>query len=73
MGADDQDARAAGRWLVVPRTLAFIRNGDDVLMMRRRADSRIYPGRYNGVGGHLERDEDPLTGVRREIREETGL
>ena len=41
--------------------------------MRRRQDSRIYPGRYNGVGGHVERDEDPLTGVRREIFEETGL
>lgn len=74
MAARDQDARAAaGRWLVVPRTLAFIFNGHDVLMMRRRNDSRIYPGRYNGVGGHLERDEDPVTGVRREIREETGL
>ena len=63
----------AGRWLTIPRTVAFVRNGDDVLMLRRSDDSRIYPGRYNGVGGHLKRDEDPLSGMRREILEETGL
>jgi len=74
VGAADQGAaEAAGRWLTIPRTLAFVCHGDEVLMLRRRADSRIYPGCYNGVGGHLERDEDPLSGIRREIREETGL
>ena len=74
MGAADQAAaESAGRWLTVPRTLAFVCHGDDVLLLRRRADSPIYPGRYNGVGGHLERHEDPLSGVRREILEETGL
>ncbi|MBC8099658.1 MAG: NUDIX domain-containing protein, partial [Armatimonadetes bacterium] len=31
------------------------------------------PGRYNGVGGHIERDEDPYTSAKREILEETGL
>lgn len=74
MGASAQGAaEPGGRWLTVPRTLAFVCNGNDVLMLRRRADSRIFPGCYNGVGGHLERDEDPLSGIRREILEETGL
>ena len=68
-GTDDH----RGRWLTVPRTVAFVCHEDSVLMIKRRQDSRIYPGRYNGVGGHLERDEDPATGVRREILEETGL
>jgi 8-oxo-dGTP diphosphatase len=44
-----------------------------VLLMKRAAHKRIFPNRYNGVGGHIERDEDPLTGARREIKEESGL
>lgn len=74
MGAKEQGADAAtGRWLVIPRTLCFVLNGDDVLLMKRAAHKRVFPGRYNGVGGHIERDEDPLTSARREILEETGL
>jgi 8-oxo-dGTP diphosphatase len=74
MGAKEQGAtQTTGRWLVIPRTLCFVLNGDDVLLMKRAAHKRIFPNRYNGVGGHIERDEDPLTSARREIREETGL
>lgn len=74
MGAKDQGADAiAGRWIVIPRTLCFITHGDDILLLKRAAHKRVFPGRYNGVGGHIERDEDPLTGAIREMREETGL
>lgn len=74
MGANDQGAEAVdGRWLVIPRTLCFVLNGGDVLMMKRSPTRRIFPNRFNGVGGHVERDEDILTSVRREVLEETGL
>lgn len=74
MGAKDQGADATeGRWLVIPRTLCFVTHGDEVLLLKRAAHKRVYPGLYNGVGGHLERDEDPLSGAVREIQEETGL
>lgn len=74
MGAKDQGADAtAGRWLTIPRTLCFVTHGDDVLLLKRGMHRRVYPGRYNGLGGHIERDEDPLTGAIREIQEETGL
>jgi 8-oxo-dGTP diphosphatase len=74
MGSKEQGANATGgRWLTMPRTLCFVLNGDDVLLMKRGAHKRVFPNRYNGVGGHIERDEDPLTSVRREILEETGL
>src|SRR5690554_8185938 len=74
MGAKDQGADAIeGRWLVIPRTLCFITHGDDVLLLKRGLHKRVYPGRYNGVGGHIERDEDPLTSAIREMQEETGL
>ena len=74
MGAKQQGATATeGRWLTIPRTLCFIFNGNDVLLMKRAAHKRIFPNQYNGVGGHIERDEDPFTGANREIIEETGL
>jgi 8-oxo-dGTP diphosphatase len=74
MGSKDQGANAIeGRWLTIPRTLSFVFNNGDVLLMKRGAHKRIFPNKYNGVGGHIERDEDPLTSARREILEETGL
>ncbi len=74
MGAQAQGADAVeGRWLTIPRSLCFVTHGDDVLLMKRAANRRVFPNRYNGVGGHIERDEDPLSGARREILEETGL
>jgi 8-oxo-dGTP diphosphatase len=30
-------------------------------------------GKLNGVGGHVEEGEDPLTAMQREFREETGV
>ncbi len=74
MGANEQGASAVeGRWLTICRTLCFVLNGDDVLLMKRSPTRRVFPNRYNGVGGHIERDEDVLTSLRREVREETGL
>lgn len=74
MGAHDQGADAInGRWVVIPRTLSFITHGDDVLLMMRGLHKRVFPGKYNGLGGHIERDEDPLASARREVEEESGL
>lgn len=74
MGANQQGANATdGRWLTIPRTLCFVLNGGDILLMKRAPHKRVFPNQYNGLGGHIERDEDPLTGARREIKEESGL
>ncbi|MBL8145176.1 MAG: NUDIX domain-containing protein [Anaerolineae bacterium] len=74
MGASEQGASATeGRWLVIPRTLSFVRSGEGVLLMKRGAHKRIFPNRYNGLGGHIERDEDVEASARREIEEESGL
>ncbi len=74
MGAKQQGADATNnRWLTIPRTLSFVLNGDDILMMKRAPHKRVFPNQYNGLGGHIERDEDPLTGAIREIKEESGL
>lgn len=74
MGANEQGADATqNRWLTIPRTLCFVLNGSDVLLMKRAPHKRVFPNQYNGVGGHIERDEDPFTSAKREILEETGL
>ncbi len=61
------------RYTVVPRVLCFLKSGQEVLLLKGAADKRLWAGRYNGIGGHMERGEDPLQAARREIYEETGL
>lgn len=61
------------RHLTVPRTLCFVLHGGDVLLMRRARHKRLFPGKVNGVGGHVEDGEDVATSAAREIYEETGL
>ena len=74
MGARQQGANATQhRWLTMPRTLSFVINGDDVLMLKRDAGKRVFPNQYNGLGGHVERDEDVRSSALREIEEESGL
>lgn len=74
MGAKEQGADATqGRWLTIPRTLCFVFYEQDILLMKRGAHRRVFPNRYNGLGGHIERGEDPATCAEREIREESGL
>ncbi len=74
MGRIDQGTlQLTGRYLVVPRTLCFITCGDEVLLLRGAPDKRLWPGRYNGIGGHVERGEDVRSAALREIREEVGI
>jgi 8-oxo-dGTP diphosphatase len=72
MGQADQKV-IEGHYQVAPRTLCFVTHGDDVLLLRGAPDKRIWPNKYNGVGGHVEPDEDVHSAALREIREETGL
>ncbi len=61
------------RYTVIPRTLIFLQRGQEVLLLRGAETKRLWAGRYNGVGGHIEAGESPLESARRELREETGL
>jgi 8-oxo-dGTP diphosphatase len=72
MGRQDQGLEIGRRFQVVPRVLIFLRNGNDVLLLRGAAGKRIWANRYNGVGGHVEDGEDVLSAARREVEEETG-
>ncbi len=57
-------------------TLAYVwdRARDQVLLVHRtaRADDE-HLGKYNGLGGKLEADEDVVSSLRRELREEAAI
>jgi len=61
------------RYMFIPRTLIFIIRGDTILLLKGDKNKRLWAGRYNGIGGHVEQGEDILTAARRELIEETGL
>ncbi len=57
-------------------TLGYLLSPDRRRVFMIRRDTRpddIHFGYYNGLGGKLEPDEDVAAGMRREVREETGL
>jgi 8-oxo-dGTP diphosphatase len=57
-------------------TLGYVLSPDgrDVLLIHRnRRPDDPHFGKYNGLGGKLDPDEDVVAGMRREIAEEAGL
>jgi 8-oxo-dGTP diphosphatase len=52
----------------------FSPDGRQVLLIHRnRRPTDPHYGKYNGLGGKLETDEEVVACIRREIREESGL
>jgi 8-oxo-dGTP diphosphatase len=72
MGKAEQGVNG-DRYMVIPRTLIFLTRGEKVLLQKASASKRLWPGRYNGIGGHVEAGEDVWSAARRETLEETGL
>ncbi|MGH8043095.1 MAG: NUDIX domain-containing protein, partial [Stenotrophomonas sp.] len=57
-------------------TLGYVLSPDgrQALMIHRNArPGDLHLGKYNGLGGKVERDEDVAAGMRREILEEAGI
>lgn len=57
-------------------TLGYVMSADgsQVLMIHRNArPDDLHLGKYNGLGGKIEPNEDVVSGMRREIREEAGV
>ncbi len=74
MTASEQvSAQSTDRYQLVPRVLCFVLDGDRVLLLRGAARKKIWPGVYNGLGGHVERGESVQASAEREIFEEAGL
>lgn len=57
-------------------TLIYVlnQNQDKVLMIHKNKDKNSeHYGKYNGLGGKLERNEDLISGMQRELKEEAGI
>ena len=72
MPASDQGV-SKNRYQIIPRVLVFATRGDAVIMIKGAPDKKIWADLYNGIGGHVEQGENPLTAAHREFKEETGL
>lgn len=81
MNVTDQGARdpRRHRYQAIPRVLVFLtsRNpqtgASEVLLLKGAATKRLWANRYNGLGGHVEANEDVYAAALREVREEAGL
>jgi 8-oxo-dGTP diphosphatase len=62
-----------GRYSVIPRVLIFLKCEDHVLLLKGGPNKRLWANRFNGIGGHIEPGEDPLSAAYRELFEETGI
>ena len=71
----------------IPRTLLLITSQNpanqnlgserqdqrDLLLLKGAPTKRLWANKYNGLGGHIEADEDIHAAAVREVSEETGL
>jgi 8-oxo-dGTP diphosphatase len=72
MRPEDQ-LNAGVRYTVIPRVLVFLTRDDEVLLLRGAPDKKLWAGKYNGLGGHIEPGETPHQAAVREVSEEAGL
>ncbi len=66
-------SESAPRYTVIPRTLIFLTCGESVLLLRGSPTKRLWAGKYNGLGGHVEPGETPYAAAARELYEEAGV
>jgi 8-oxo-dGTP diphosphatase len=62
-----------GKGLVIRRSLVFLFDEEDVLLIKGAVTKRLWAGKYNGIGGHVQFGETIQAGTERELAEETGI
>ena len=62
-----------GRYSLIARTLTLLIKEGQVLLQKAPPTKKIWANYYNGVGGHVENQEDIYASAKRELLEESGL
>jgi 8-oxo-dGTP diphosphatase len=52
---------------------AFLIQEEQILLEKRPDDARVYPGRWDTPGGHVEKNETPEEALIREMMEELAI
>ncbi len=65
------NAFESGERKVIPAVLVYLRKDNQILMIHKKSD--FHEGKWNGLGGKLERDESPWEAAQRELLEESGV
>lgn len=77
MHKTSHDSETAAQGQQVITACAFIHqnfDGIEKVFLPKRADTKKFlPGVYELPGGHIDFGEDPVVGLKREIREELGM
>jgi len=73
MGVAEQGI-SQDRYMVIPRVLIFPFSAEGkVLLLQGAKHKRLWAGKWNGIGGHVESGESILQAAKRELQEESGL
>lgn len=59
--------------MIIASLIYLRKDGKTLMLHRNKKDSDYHLGKYNGIGGKLEKGESPEACAIREIQEETGL
>ena len=68
----DGELKMDNTYFLVPQKAAIEKDGK-FLIMKRAPDAHAYPEQWDFPGGRLEHGEEPTEGLKREVKEETGL
>ena len=61
------------KYKLIPRTLIFIEKEEKILLIHKNKKDSFGYSKLNGIGGHIEKGEEPFEAAKREIYEESGL
>jgi len=62
-----QRTRGQDRHTITLRMPCFLRHDGYLLLLRGDPTKRLWAGRLNGIGGHIESGETPLESAQREL------
>ncbi len=59
--------------LIQPISLCFVMHLNQVLLLKRSPEKKVYPSKWDGIGGKVESGETPLDACIREVKEEANI